>query len=221
MLSCLCFAKVHIGLPYVFCTKWKIYFNDSTLNCQFKFTCWVPSTRVGICICAWRCPYSLLEFFSLTKLGIKCNPQSKYLSFCEALRASAAKILFQVLTVQSDYGTLSVSGGNHCKNNNIITICVFSRGCISEHLAFQKSYRCWYCIIHLGWDCHSCVLSCILSQTVWQQTLIWAVQSTECNFGGYDSDVCILCLFGKLACLKKQNGVLSLLSRNFNIPMTI
>lgn len=156
------------------------------MDCQFKFTCWVLSTGASICIRAWRCLYSLLDFFSLTKLRIKCNPQSKHLcieSFCCWM-----KVLFHALTVQSGYGTLSLSGGNHCKNN-IITICVLSRDFISEHLAFQESYRCCYCIIHLVRDCHSCVHSCILFQTIWQQTLIWAVQDMYCSFHGYYSDI--------------------------------
>lgn len=86
---------------------------------------------------------------------------------------------------------------NHCKNT-IITICVLIRGFIAECLAFQKSYRCWYCIIHLVRNCHSCVLSCIFFQAIWQQTPVWAGQSTDYNFDGHDSATHDLCLAGKL-----------------------
>lgn len=187
------------------------------MDCQFKFTCWVLSTGAGICIHAWRCLYSLLDFFSLTKLRIKCNPQSKHLcieSFCCWM-----KVLFHALTVQSDYGTLSLSGGNHCKNN-IITICVLSRDFISEHLAFQESYRCCYCIIHLVRDCHSCVHSCILFQTIWQQTLIWASAGYVLQFS-WVLFWYIGIVPGKLTSLKKQSKILSLYMVSFRSPVMI
>lgn len=85
---------------------------------------------------------------------------------------------------------------NHCKNNTI-TICVLVRGFIAGCLAFQKSYRCWCCIIHLVRSCHSCVLSCRFFQASWQQSLVWAGQSTGCSLDGHDSGTCGLCLAGK------------------------
>lgn len=86
---------------------------------------------------------------------------------------------------------------NHC-NNNIITICGLVRSFIAGCLAFQKSYRCCCCIIHLVRNCHSCVLSCRFFQAIWQQTLVWAGQSTDCNFDGHGSGAHDLCLAGKL-----------------------